>query len=353
MGCALGLVLALGGCGDDEGGSNASATLETFRPVEPVTVTLLAHGAWAASDGIFDPLLDEGIEVKVITGQDAGALTDQVVLDREHPQADVVYGIDNTFLGRALANDVFARHEYDVSALQPELLAQIDTELVVPIDYGDVCVNYDIDWFASRDIAPPDSIDDLIDPTYDELTVVQDPNVSSPGLAFLLATVTRHPDGWPDYWRALVDNGVLVVDGWTTAWTLEFTAGGGDGDRPIVVSYASSPPADVIYSDPPRVEPNVAAIDDGCFRQVEYAGVLRNAVHDAAAAKVVQFLTSERFQTDVPTNMFVFPARDGVELPEVFLRFALQATDPVLLAVDEADARRDDVIDRWTEIVLS
>lgn len=341
LGCAL--VFVLGACGSEARKSGD----------EPVTVKLLAHGAWAVSDRIFDPLLDEGIKVEVITGADAGALTNQVVLDRENPQADVVYGIDNTFLGRALGEDVFAVHEYDVGGLQGALVAQVDTERVVPVDYGDVCLNYDIAWFDEHGIDPPDALDDLIDPRYAGLTVVPDPNLSSPGLAFLLSTVSRDPEGWEDYWRSLKDNRVLVVDGWTTAWNTEFSGSGGGGKSPIVVSYASSPPADVIFADPPRDAPRVAAVEDGCFRQVEYAGVLRNARHGAEAVKVVQFLLSERFQADVPGNMFVFPAREGVTLPEVFDTWALRPTDPVYLTADEVDAVRDDAIARWTEIVLS
>jgi thiamine transport system substrate-binding protein len=185
------------------------------------------------------------------------------------------------------------------------------------------------------------------------LTVVQDPNLSSPGLAFLLATVAHDPEGWPDSWQALADNDVLVVDGWTTAWTQEFTAGGGGGERPIVVSYASSPPVDVLFADPPRDDTRIGVVDDGCFRQVEYAGVLAGAAHPDAAARVVQALIGAETQAALPESMFVFPAREGVELPEVFDRLALRPSDPIVMSWSEADALRDDVLDRWTDIMLS
>ncbi len=345
------VVVGLVGCSTDDARPAGEAG-DSGGPAATVTVRLLAHDSWAASDGIFDPLLEQGIDVEVITGGDAGSLANSIVLDRENPQADVVYGVDNTFVGRALENDAFAVREYDLTNVVPELLAEVDTERIVPIDYGDVCVNFDEAWFAEREISPPTSIDDLIDSTYSGLTVVQDANLSSPGLAFLLATTERNPTGWEQWWSAFVSNDALVVPDWTTAWA-EFSAGGDDGARPIVVSYASSPPVDVLYSDPPRDTTRIGVVDDGCFRQIEYAGVLRNARHDDAAADVVQFLLSERFQTDIPLNMFVWPSNRLVPEPDLFARFALHPSDPIVLTSAAIEERRDRVLEAWTDIVLS
>jgi thiamine transport system substrate-binding protein len=319
----------------------------------PVTVTLLTHGSFVVSDGIWDPLEQQGIEVEVVTGGDAGELTNRLVFDREHPEGDLAFGVDNTFLGRAFDERVFATHDVDVTGVDPELVPEVGADRVVPVDFGDVCVNYDREWFAARSLDPPSSLDALIAPEYRGLTIVEDPNLSSPGLAFVLATALRDPDGWEDWWRDLRDRDVLVVDGWETAWNVEFSGGGGGGDRPIVVSYASSPPATVMFSDGSRTEPNVAVVDDGCFRQVEYAGVLANARHPEVAEVVLQYLLSEGFQVDVPANMLVFPARTGVALPTVFDRFAMRPTEPIVADPSLIDAQRDDVLERWTEIVLT
>lgn len=343
--------LAIGAaCGADSEEGNPSGSNE---PSHRVTVTLLTHGSFVVSDGIWAPLEEQGVDVEVVTGTDAGELTNRLVLDREHPEGDLAFGVDNTFLGRALAEEVFAPHDIDIAAIEPDLLPAVGADRVVPVDFGDVCVNYDREWFASHSLDPPESLDDLIAPAYRDLTVVEDPNLSSPGLAFLLATALRDPSGWDDWWRALRDNGVLVVDGWETAWNVEFSGGGGGGDRPIVVSYASSPPATVMFSEGARTEPNVAVIDDGCFRQVEYAGVLANADAPEAAEIVLQYLLSAGFQADVPANMLVFPARADVEPPDVFDRWAARPTDPILADPAMIDAQRDDLLDRWTEIVLT
>ncbi len=319
---------------------------------EPVTVTLLTHSSFPEKPDLFAPFTERtGIKVRVLCGEDAGTLTNQAVLDREHPQGDAIYGIDNTFLSRALAAEIFEVREYDTNGVGDTFTARLDTHRIVPVDYGDVCFNYDIEWFASRSIDPPNTIDDLVDPAYRGLTVVEDPSTSSPGLAFLLATSVA-VDDWEKYWQQLAANDVLVVGDWTQAYQVEFTAGGG-GDRPIVLSYASSPPADVVFADPPRDDTNVGVVDDACFRQVEYAGVLANSQHADEAEQVVQYMLSPEFQEQLPLSMFVFPAVDEARLPAVFEQFALVAGDPVSLTADEIDAGREGLIDRWIDIVLS
>jgi thiamine transport system substrate-binding protein len=353
----LAVTLALGvgvtltaGCNDDSS-TNGSAG-SSLSATDPVTVRLLVHGSWQVSDGIFDPLLDEGIEVDVLTGGDAGELANRVVLDAADPQADVVYGIDNTFVGRPLAADAFEVNEYDVTALHDEVVARVDTERIVPIDYGDVCVNYDREWFDANDVELPTTIDALLGAEYRSLTVVEDPSLSSPGLAFLLATIDRYEEDWESWWERLVDNDVLVAPDWTTAWA-EFSAGGHGGTRPVVVSYASSPPVDVLYADPPRETTRIGVVDDACFRQVEYAGVLRGTRVNDAAARVVQYMTEPTFQADLPLNMFVFPANESVPEPELFEKFALHPRAPIVMNADDVDLIRDDAIERWTDIVLS
>ncbi len=349
---AFALALGLGGCGDDSDTSPSTTGDPTGTSRDPVTVRLLVHGSWQVTDGIFDPLLEEGIEVEVLTGGDAGELANQVVLDAGSPQADVVYGIDNTFVGRPLAADAFEVHEYDVTALRRDLVARVDTERIVPIDYGDVCVNYDREWFADHEVDPPTAIDALLDSQYRSLTVVEDPSLSSPGLAFLLATIERNGKDWPAWWERLANNDLVVAPDWTTAWA-EFSAGGQGGDRPVVVSYASSPPVDVLYSDPPRETTRIGVIDDACFRQVEYAAVLRGSRVSEAATRVVQYMTEPTFQADLPLNMFVLPANESVPEPDLFADFALHPSAPIVMSAGEIEAVRDDAIEQWTDIVLS
>ncbi len=200
----------------------------------------------------------------------------------------------------------------------------------------------------------PTSLDDLTDPAYRGLTVVENPATSTPGLAFLLATVAAFGDpGWQDYWAALRDNDVLVAEGWEAAYYGEFSgAGGGEGTRPIVVSYASSPVAEVVFADPPVTSAPTSVVQDSCFRQIEFAGVLAGTEHPTEAGMLIDFMLSRRFQEDVPLRMFVFPVADDARLPPVFVEHAVVPQDPLSLPADEIADGRAEWVDRWTDLVL-
>src|SRR6185295_1139750 len=116
---------------------------------------------------------------------------------------------------------------------------------------GDVCLNVDKEWYAGRGLSPPQTLAELTLPRYRDQLVVENAATSTPGLAFMLATIAEFGDRWQGYWRKLRANGVLVVDGWEDAYYSRFSgSAGGKGNRPVVVSYASSPPAEVIFAKP-------------------------------------------------------------------------------------------------------
>jgi thiamine transport system substrate-binding protein len=217
-----------------------------------------------------------------------------------------------------------------------------------------VCVDYDTTWFGHNCHPPaPTGFDDLTDPQYKNLTVVENAATSSPGLAFLLATIKAKGDnGWPDYWRKLRANGVRVVDSWTSAYESDFTAGGGNGDRPIVVSYSSDPAADIEFSDPHRDTPHVGVVDSTCFRQVEFAGVLHGASNTPGAQALVDFLLARKFQEDLPLQMYVRPVNPAATLPAVFAKWAADPKAPYTMDPQTIGAHRDEWINQWTALVV-
>lgn len=344
----LALCLGLGACGDttpDDAGDAGGTT----------TVRLLTHDSFVLSEGVLEAFTEEtGIEVELLQGGDAGTVVNQAILTNGNPQADVLFGIDSTFLTRALDADLFVPYEAAGLDLVDDALLLDDEHRVTPIDYGDVCLNYDKAFFADAGLPVPTSLEDLVDPMYEDLLVVENPATSSPGLAFLLASIEAFgEDGWEAWWTELRANGVQVVNGWEEAYNSAFSGGGAsEGTRPLVVSYASSPPAEVLYADPPVDEPPIGVIDASCYRQVEGAGILAGTDHEEEAGKLIDFLLSERVQADVPLSMFVFPARSGVELPDLFVEHAAQPTEVFELPPEDIDANREDWIDRWTDLVL-
>jgi len=318
------------------------------------TIRLVTHDSFAVSQDVLDAFTARtGIKVELLQGGDAGTVVNQAILTKDNPIGDVLFGIDNTFLTRALQADIFERYQSPALDTVPESLRLDPKSRVTPVDYGDVCINYDKQWFASHDVKVPKTLQDLTKPAYKGKLVVEDPSTSSPGLAFLLATISEYgPSKWQRYWEQLRANDVQVVDGWEEAFYDEFSGGGGGGSRPLVVSYASSPPASVYFADPPTDEATIGTMTGACFRQVEFAGILKGTEHEAAARKFVDFLLSEQFQSDIPLQMFVFPARDGTPLPKVFQQFADVPTDPYTLPASKIGAGRNEWIREWTGTVL-
>ena len=293
-------------------------------------------------------------KVTILKSGDAGEALNRVILSKNTPLADVFYGIDNTFLSRALDEDLFETYRPAALSVVPEELILDPESRLVPVDWGDVCLNYDRAWFEGKGIAPPASLDDLIQPAYKGLTVVENPATSSPGLAFLLTTVGLYgPEGYKTYWRALRENDVWVENGWSEAYYGQFSAAS-EGNRPIVVSYATSPAAEVYYSEGKYDTPPTGAVlsPGTCFRQVEFAGVIRGTEQRRLARAFIDWMLERPFQEDIPLHMWVYPANSEAELPDVFHRFAEQAQDPVTLAPADIAAHRETWIAEWTEIVL-
>jgi thiamine transport system substrate-binding protein len=332
----------------------ARGATTTAAPTPSTTITLLAHDSFAVSKSVLAAFTKEtGVKVKLLQSGDAGQVVNQAILTKDHPVADVLFGVDNTFLSRALDEGIFEPYTPAALANVPQAFQLDSTHHLTPIDHGDVCINFDKSWFAKEKLAVPKSLDDLTKPAYKGRLVVENPATSSPGLAFVLATIARYGDnGWRDYWAKLRSNDVKVDDGWENAYDGDFTQGANQGTYPLVVSYASSPPAAVYFSKPqPKTTP-VGTMLDSCFQQVEFAGVLKGTEHGAAARKLVDFMVSPRFQADVPLQMFVFPVRDGTPLPLVFTKFAEVAKDPLSLPAPEIGRNRDQWIEQWTATVL-
>jgi thiamine transport system substrate-binding protein len=340
LAAALVLALAAAGCG---GGGEA-----------PTDVVLVTHESFAISPEVKDAFESEsGLKLRILKAGDAGEVVTRALLAAGDPEGDVLFGVDGNLLTRTLEGGVFEPYESPgLTSVSSEYV--LDPEhRVTPIDHGEVCLNYDKAWFAKRGIAPPRDLVDVTLPRYRDLLVVENPATSTPGLAFMLATIARFGDRWQGYWRKLRANGVLVVDGWEEAYTVRFSgASGSRGDRPIVVSYASSPPAEVIFREPRPTEAPTGVVESSCFRQVELAGVLRGARNEEGAQKLVDFMLGRRFQEDIPLQMFVFPVSREAALPPEFVEYAVVPEQPLELPPEEIEANREQWVDEWTRIVL-
>ena len=341
------LAIVVSACGQ-AAGSPSSATSA------PRTLIVMTHDSFAASESVITAFENaNNVKVQFISSGDAGTALNKAILSKDNPFADVFYGVDNTFLSRALAENIFEPYNSPLLRDIPDQYKLDPQDRALPVDWGDVCLNYDKTAFAKNNLPPPQNLEDLLKPEYKDLLVVENPATSSPGLAFLLATIGHFgTDKYLDYWKGLVANNVLVVNDWNTAYYSNFSFSG--GDRPVVVSYGSSPPFEVIESKNPNKAPTTAVVtgDGSCFRQIEFVGILRGTKELNLAQKWVDFMLSPTFQEDMPLQMYVFPVNPNARLDATFQKYLAIPENPAYVSPQDIAANREAWINAWTEAVL-
>ncbi len=341
------LILLAAGCGRLGGGIQSP-------PAEEKILTVMTHDSFAASDTVINAFEQQhNVKVQFLEAGDTGTAVNKAILTKQNPLADILYGVDNTFLSRALEEDIFESYSSPLLTEIPDRFEIDPQHRALPVDFGDVCLNYQKSYFEERDLAPPTSLEDLTKPAYRGLLTVENPATSSPGLAFLLATIGRFgEDGYLDYWEKLVENQVHVVNDWETAYYSAFSQAG--GPYPIVVSYASSPPFEVLLAEEQVQEAPTAAVtgNESCFRQIEFVGILQGTEHRKLAEAWIDHMLSPTFQEDIPLNMYVFPVNENAQLDPVFLDYLEVPESTAEVSYQAIADNREVWIEAWRETVL-
>ncbi len=332
-----------------------SALPEQMDETSPGILTVMTHDSFAISEDLIAQFEQQNqVKVEFVKSGDSGAALNRAILTKDSPIADVFYGVDNTFLSRAIDAEIFDPYPSPMLADIP-LSFQLDSSNgALPMDYGDVCINYDQAYFLEHSLEIPQSLEALTDPQYKGLLVVENPATSSPGLAFLLATISMFGDDFTTFWEALRANEVQVVNDWETAYYTNFSGSSGRGAQPMVVSYASSPAAEVIYAETPLTEAPTASLvgDSMCFRQIEFIGILKGTKNRDLAEKYVDFALDVAMQEDLPLQMFVYPVNQKAVLPEAFVQYSQIPEKPAMLDTAEIAANREAWIEIWDTTVL-
>ncbi|OQY00683.1 MAG: thiamine ABC transporter substrate-binding protein [Desulfobacteraceae bacterium 4572_130] len=319
------------------------------------TITIMTHDSFNISSeviAIFEK--KNNSKVKFLKSGDAGEALNKAILSRNNPMADIFYGVDNTFLSRAINEDIFLPYNSPMLRIIDDQLKLDSGNRLVPVDYGDVCINYDKKWFKNKNLKPPEKLEDLVNPEFKGLLVVQNPATSSPGLAFLLTSIAKFgEDGYLEFWEKLKKNNVFITNGWKEAYWGKFS-GASKGDKPIVISYASSPAAEVYFAKEKITEAPTGIVTEqgSAFRQIEFAGILKGTKNIKLAQKFIDFLLSKDFQQDIFLQMFVFPSNKNVKLPEVFKNHAFITEKPAFLSPEIISEKRDKWIEQWMELIL-
>ena len=287
------------------------------------------------------PLFEEeyGVKVNLISAGDSGQVLQKAILEKDNPKADILIGIDNNLLAKALEESIFSPYKPEnISKVQKKLL--FDPEYnVIPFDYGFFSIIYD----SQKIKDPPASLEDLLQPKYKKSLIMMDPRTSSPGLGFLLWTIAEYGDNFTDYWTKLKESILTVTDGWDTGYGL-FTS----GEAPMVLSYTTSPAYHVEYENTTRYR--AAVFPEGHYMQIEGLGIVKNAPNRKMAEKFVEFALSKEFQNAIPLTNWMYPASDEVNLPDSF-DYAPVPEKKLLLPSNEIRENVDKWLTQWTDSV--
>lgn len=348
--------LALSACRNETNGASIPASETVSQTAEPVTLTIMTHDSFDASEDVITAFeVENNVKLVFLKSGDAGTTLNRAILSKNSPQADVLYGVDNTLLSRALDEGIYETYASPLLDKIPAEFQLDATNNALPVDYGDVCINYDKAYFSQNALPLPQTLADLTQPEYNGLLVVENPASSSTGLAFLLATIAEYgPEGYLAYWQELKDNGLVIVNDWNTAYYTNFSASSGKGAQPMVLSYASSPPVEVIYAATELTDAPTASLvgKNMCFRQIEFVGILKGTPHRELAEKFIDTMLGQKFQEDMPLHMFMYPVNRDAALPEVFVKYSQIPEQPAMLSPDVIAANREQWLNDWTEAIL-
>lgn len=335
LACAIVLLAA---CSQESGDESTGDTEST--------VTILTHDSFVMTDELIAAFEEEtGYTLETISPGASGMVLNQLILNKDNPVADGVYGIDTSLIATADREGVLADYASDVL---PEDAGEFVYGTVgVPIDQGDVCINADLEWFESHDMDLPTSLESLAQPEYASLLVVTNPVTSAPGFTFYAGTKTALGDEADTQWAAMLEGGTKVAEGWSEAYYTDFSGSDGEGPFPLVLSYSSSPSAELDDDGQPRT----AVIESTCVKTVEYASVVEGAANPEGAQAFIDFMLSESFQQELPDNMYMYPISSQTSLPEAWDDFGQLADDPILLDPDTVSTERENWLEQWTELV--
>ena len=305
------------------------------------TLRILTYDIAAFSDEMLAEFTNQtGYPVEMIRTDDSGGILEQLLQTQQAQQADLAIGLDNTYLQTALNFCLLQAHNASASDISETALEPYDGPLALPFDRGDVCLNYDETRVDGTNLTVPTSLWNLTEPEWNGLAAFPSPVTSSPGRAFMSATIDyfendedNTPDAF-DWWKAMAANGAIFTTGWTEAYEIHYSGGYGEwveghlGDAAMTVSYCHSPGVEAFYGGN-WTKSTSLTLPRSSFHQVEYAGVINGGTELEAANAFITYLLSEEVNRDMPENNLMqsvlvnatWPETDGyayhTDLPEL------------------------------------
>tara|TARA_X000001036_G_scaffold281720_1_gene261638 strand:+ start:12153 stop:13271 length:1119 start_codon:yes stop_codon:yes gene_type:complete len=352
--------LPLSGCLESEQTLPAECTILEGSEGEANTLRILTYDIAAFSQEMLDGFTNtSGYEVELIRTDDAGGILEQMLQTQGAPQADLAVGLDNTYLQTALDFCLLQPHSTVAPNLDPAATMPYEGPYALPFDQGDVCLNVDEDGLNETERSMPEDLWELTNEEWNGKTAFPSPVTSSPGRAFMIATIdyfendeNTTTDAF-DWWSAMAQNQARFTTGWTEAYEIHYSGGYGEyveghiGDALITVSYCHSPGVEAYFSGNSTHSTSIT-IERSTFHQVEYAGIINGAVNDEAANAFLSYLLSEEVNRNMPENNLMLSVLENPSFPETD-GYQWHADEPELNANISMD-RIAQSMDTWLEL---
>ena len=312
------------------------------------SIRLLTHQDFhVPSEAIADFEQKTGIQVLVFVEENANSMVNLLERSSHDPVADVVLGVDSLERRRVTEKRlVEAYRPIDIDHLDPSLVLQ--DAMLTPVSQLAACLNHSKSRYEPPQrrlnqlpdpkkipIQAPTSFDDLFDPRYAQTTVIPDPLSSRLGVYLLVALERLYPedvDGvtpWPKLVDEMLRSGVEVAPSWEEAWFSRFQPSAGtanDDSRSLTWGSSGMPAVSVRFIPELPTETDIAVLDSGCVKVVNYAGVVADTPNRRDAGRLVDSFVEPLFQYGVPDRYGSRPARSDIVRTEAWRRFGVEVT---------------------------
>lgn len=292
------------------------------------TLKILTYDIAAFSDDMLTNFTEQtGFAVELVYTDDAGGILEIMLQTQGSPQVDLAVGLDNTYLQTALDFCLLTVNNVDTSNVDPNVMALYDGPKAVPFDQGHVCLNYDESVVDGENLTEPQTLWNLTESQWTDKTVFPSPLTSSPGRAFMVATIDYFENDLDpnttafDWWKAMADNGATFTSGWTEAYEIHYSGGYGAwvdghlGDAAMTVSYCHSPGVEAYYGGNWTSSTSLV-LPRATFHQVEYGGLVNGGGNQEAANAFLTFLLSEDINRNMPENNLMQSVLNNATWPE-------------------------------------
>jgi len=315
-----------------------------------VVYTYSSFASWGAA-----PFIEEAFEKKhdvdvqfVATG-DARMMLTKLLTEREagRPGADVFVGVGSVDLSMARGEDLFVpltgEDIPNLASVREDLLID-PTNSLIPYEHSYVTLVYDSQVLAVEDV--PLTFEQLLDPKYKKMLILEDPRTSSVGLAFLLWTIHQYGDpGYLDYWRKLLPNVLTITQGWSAAYDLFLAR-----EAPIVVSFSTDTAYSVIEEGSARYK--VMLLNSQGYRSIYLMGIVKGTKQQGLCKELLDFVLSPEVQERISTTEWMFPANRKTLLPVLFYQNAVFPPDPVMVPSERIGENLDRWLLEWAGIIV-